>query len=143
MAKTLKEYKEWDNPSVSVAAPQGLKTLSGAERSQVVDTKSAVEQIISSRLGPIPDSGDSVELTQLSQQSEEYEQALANLITDINQDYRVSNGVIEHNNKKTKVTSILRDLQPHREHPSKDRSKRFAAGDLQRDAAIPENHDVV
>ena len=70
---------------------------------------------------------------------------MANLITDINltdQDYRVSNGVIEHN-KKAKVTSILRDLQPHREHPSKDRLKRFAAGDLHRDAANSENHDVV
>lgn len=142
MAKTLKEYKEWDNPRVSVAAsPEGLKTLSGAKRSLVVDTNSVVEQIVSSRLGPVPASGDSAELTQLSQQTEEYEQALANLITDINltdQDYRVSSGVIEHNNKKTKVTSILRDLQPHREHPSKDRSKRFAAGDLHRDAAIPE-----
>ena len=41
------------------------------------------------------------------------------------------------------MISILRDLQPHREHPSKDRSKRFAAGDLHRDAAIPENHDDV
>ena len=38
MAKTLKEYKEWDNPRVSVAAPpEGLK-MSGAKRSLVVDT---------------------------------------------------------------------------------------------------------
>ena len=106
MAKTMKEYKEWDNPRVCVAAPpEGLKTLSVAEQGLVVDTNSVVEQIISSRLGPIPDSGDSAELTQLSQPSEEYEQALANLITDINltdQDYRVSKGVIEHNNKKPK-----------------------------------------
>ena len=100
MAKTLKEYKEWDNPRVCVAAPpEGLKTLSGAKQGLVVDTNtntnSVVEQIISSRLGPTLDSGDSAELTQLSQQSEEYEQALANLITDINltdQDYKSLKG---------------------------------------------------
>ena len=41
-----------------------------------------------------------------------------------------------------KVTSLLKDLQPHRERPSKDRAGRFAAGDLYSDMAIPEHHDL-
>lgn len=37
---------------------------------------------------------------------------------------------------------LLKDLQPHREKPSKDRSRRFAAGELYADKQIPDDHDV-
>ena len=40
------------------------------------------------------------------------------------------------------VNQVLKCLQPHREQPSKDRSKRFAAGDLPGDRIPHEQHNV-
>ena len=38
--------------------------------------------------------------------------------------------------------SLLKDLQPHRERPSKDRSRQFAAGDIPTDLATPSHNDL-
>ncbi len=121
--------------------------LSQTEPVQATDVDLLVQQIITARLGPTPESDPVCD----DQSSEEYHQALANLITDINLtdqcsqpgDDLVSHGTIERNGSKVKVTSLLKDLQPHRERPSKDRSKRFAAGDMHRDKPVPENHNLV
>lgn len=40
------------------------------------------------------------------------------------------------------VSTLLTGLQPYREKPSKDRSKRFATGNLPFDKDIPESHDI-
>ena len=40
------------------------------------------------------------------------------------------------------VKRLLKDLQPHREKPSKDRSRRFQAPTLYGDWLTPDDHDV-
>ena len=54
----------------------------------------------------------------------------------------ISHGYLDQGGEKKKVTSLLKDLQPHREWPSKDRSKRFATGDMPSDVDVPEHHDL-
>ena len=106
-----------------------------------------MQQLITSRLGPIPEADPVND----DRSSKEYHHALANLITDINltdqsslsEDDPVSNGSIERDGRKVKVASLLKNLQLYREQPSKDRSKRFAAGDMQGNMAVPEHHDLV
>lgn len=41
------------------------------------------------------------------------------------------------------VKHLLKSMQPHREKPSKDRSKRFYAGKIHGDQGIPHDHDVL
>ena len=41
------------------------------------------------------------------------------------------------------VQSILKGLQPNREKPSKDRSMRFATGEMALDKEIPPEHDII
>ena len=111
------------------------------------DTDTLVTQIISARLGPTPQQ-DPVSNGQCDQ---EYCHALANFITDIDisdcssrspDDTQVSHGSLERDGITKKVVSLLKDLQPHRERPSKDRSKRFAAGNRPSDMSKPEHHDL-
>ena len=103
--------------------------LSQFEQIKEKDIDVLVQQLITSRLGPIPEAN----LVSDDRSSEEYHHALANLITDINltdqssEDDPVSNGSIERDGRKVKVASLLKNLQLYREQPSKDRSKRFAA----------------
>ena len=61
--------------------------------------------------------------------------AHANFITDIcaEDDQPVS---------RKNIRSILKGLQPYRERPSKDRSRRFIAGDLPFDQSVPSEHDL-
>ena len=99
--------------------------LSQFEQIKEKDIDVLVQQLITSRLGPIPEAN----LVNDDRSSEEYHHALANLITDINlagqssEDDPVSNGSIERDGRKVKVASLLKNLQPYREQPSKDRSK--------------------
>lgn len=142
MADTLINYKEWDKPRICTSMlPSELKVLSKSAQIPSTDTSNVVDQLIKARLGPTPDPD-----THGENNSEQYQQAIANLITDINitdQNATVAHGCVEQNGRKTKVASILRDLQPHRERPSKDRATRFAAGDMLRDMAIPEIHNII
>ena len=40
------------------------------------------------------------------------------------------------------ASTLLKDLQPHREKPSKDQLKWCAVGELHADKQLPEDHDV-
>ena len=69
------------------------------------------------------------------------------LCADIEEAYYanyVTDGVItlDDNPTTNSVKSFLKSMQPYREKPSKDRSKRFAAGNLPLDTESPETHDV-
>ena len=78
--------------------------------------------------------------------SSEYQLALSHLITDINiTDHSgdvvpVVDGPIELSGEKKHVTYL--DLQAHRGKPSKDRAKRFAAGDIASDLPVPDHYDL-
>lgn len=57
-------------------------------------------------------------------------------------DQPVVDASIELSGKKKHVTSLIKDLQPHREKPSKDRAKIFATGDIASDLPVPDHHDL-
>ena len=65
-------------------------------------------------------------------------EAYANLLTDTSLD-EIQN---ECTVSAKQVQSMLKDLQPYREKPSKDRSKRFAAGELPLNAEVDTSYDV-
>ena len=113
MAATLKKHKEWDRPkSCLTALPKQLSVLSQFEQIKEKDIVVLVEQLVTSRLGPIPEADPVND----DQGSEEYHHALANLITDINltdqsslsENDPVSNGSIEQNGRKVKVAFLLK-----------------------------------
>lgn len=98
--------------------------------------ESVISEIITARLGPIPHTDP----TPSAEYEQEYAYALGNLITDISlPDSQYSS---KQDEEKWKTLSLLKGLQPHRERPSKDRSKRFAAGDISIDVNTPEHHDL-
>ena len=54
----------------------------------------------------------------------------------------VVEGCVDFNGEKKHVSSLLKDLQPCRQRPSKDRAKQFAAGDIPSDQPVPAHHDL-
>ena len=72
-------------------------------------------------------------------QQEDITEALCNLLTDINPEPTEpsTTGVLVNPKR------FIKDLQPHREKPSKDRARRFYCGALYGDKVKPDNHDVV
>ena len=150
MAELLKAADQWDSPSIHI---EGVPT-----NIQVVDTSQNVEvpnedifmKPIEAELGPIQEIP--VPESSIVNPHEESHQALANLLVDTHlisyQDTHLStpstskgllpspSGVSVH------VTSLLKDLQPQREKPSKDRARRFAAGDMPSDVCIPTEDEV-
>ena len=102
MAAILKKHKEWDRPKICLPAlPKQLSVLSQFEQIKEKDIDVLVQQLITLRLGPIPEANPVNDV----QGSEEYHHALANLITDINltdqssEDDPVSNGSIEQDGR--------------------------------------------
>lgn len=99
-------HKEWDKPRIctSMRPSDSSKT----EQIPSIDTSNVIDQLIKARLGPTP-----AQDPPSDSNSEEYQQAIANLITDIkvadDQNATVSHGCIEQNGRKTKVASILRE----------------------------------
>ena len=56
MAVTLKKLKEWDRPkSCLTALPKQLSVLSQFEQIKKKDVDVLVEQLVTSRLGPMPE----------------------------------------------------------------------------------------
>ena len=147
MADTLKKNNEWDKPKLCFSPPPAkLNLILQPKKNQPVDTESIISQIVLARLGPAQENN----YTQESG-SDEYHLALSHLITDINitdfyagetSDQTVVEGCVDCNGERKHVSSLLKDLQPHRERPSKDRAKRFAAGDISSDQPIPAHHDL-
>ena len=63
---------------------------------------------------------------------------MANLLTDVD---IASMHYSDTSMSSNTVHTVLKDLQPHREHPSKDRQRQFAAGELVADQSIDSDHD--
>lgn len=80
--------------------------------------------------------------------TEEYSEAVDALITDTTVKSRgyystpVSKGSIEHEGKNIRVSHKLKDIQLHREKPSKNHGTRFAAGELVADKDVPRQHNL-
>jgi len=155
ISKTLKEAtlpgeakgQQWECPSVPLDnVPSCINIVSSLKDTKQLD-ETFIESIITKELGPMSSARipASNEMAQASPQSSDYQQALANLLLDISPVSSESTGIspdttsscatvnsgkIVCDGKPLSVTSLLRGLQPHREKPSKDRGKRFAAGEL-------------
>ena len=161
MAVVLKKHKMWDNiecPLETGAKGCGINLIKELGQNINVPEEDVYERLIEHVLGPIPVlDNDSVASSSSSdkQQTMGYEESLGSLVSDISlqavypgtvnqgqlQECTSSDGA-DNSNSKVCVSKLLKDLQPHREKPSKDRSRRFAAGELHADKQLPEDHSV-
>ena len=141
MAKELRRHKEWGKPKLCIEVAEGnVNVLQDADTLANPDPELPAK-LIQHILGSVE------EYVQNSDSGpEEYSEAVAALITDMTVESRgstpVSKGSIEHDGKSIPVSHILKDMQPHREKPSKNRGTRFAAGELVADKEVSKEHDL-
>ena len=69
--------------------------------------------------------------------------AVVSVIRNIPTLYHLIVYVYTHTAQEEKVISLPKDLQPHIEHPSKDRCRIFAAGDIPVNVTTPAHHDLL
>ena len=134
MTKALKKAKpeQWENPNIAIEErPSDLSIIADKSASRSAATPSLHEELIDSILGPCS-------ATQTPPTIEEHtgiNEALANIIMDM--DHATDEASLPR-----KVSTLLKAVQPYRERPSKDRSKRFMVGDLPFDAASDNEHNL-
>ena len=143
IASTLQGVEEWDSPSIALESQENvcLKNTNSPS-TNCIDH----DILIASILGPLPNSSlsNSSDLATTSLSEADTDEAFANLLTDIEV---VSTGTDSTtpftNQEKAKLLpSLIKGMQPYRERPSKDRSKRFAAGELPLDKHLDIEHNV-
>ncbi len=139
MAKVLKKAKEWDHPKLGLEQCVPPPHIITDEKDFTIcrPPLSIYDDIISNTLGPTT----AVDPNQTaSPQEPDTTNACANLIMDTDVSLMDGDNTISQN----KVTRFLKHLQPHREKPSKDRDKRFAAGELPNVSQLPHHdHDLI
>ena len=136
MHRKLEAAKEWDTNAVTC-------TLTADDFSKLDDLPSpsnsndVLLELTDLVLGPYKDYEQPLvpaNIDPVTMRAGEFEAAVCGLIADIS--CEGENGLISQGNivfddgKQIKVSSALKNIQPHRECPSKDRSRRFAAGEL-------------
>ena len=117
LVDTLKLKKQWEKPNYCL-----LKSINAAE-------------VISSDNND--DNEHALSVSHHAAQENTME-AVCNLITDVSMDAIA----MDQPTASTCTSSLLKDLQPHKEKPSKGRRRRFHCLALHGDQAIPSNHDV-
>ena len=130
MAKKLKDQKKWEKPSIAIECASSIELVKASKLEIAVHSALPHDDIIFSLLGPLclPSEENPSEVPETGS-------AYANLLTDVSFE---SDELVSAKD----ITSVLKGLQPYREKPSKDRSKRFAAGEIPFNAAIPDEHDL-
>ena len=141
MAKELKRHKEWGKPKLCIEVAEGnVNVLQDADTLANPDPELPAK-LIQHVLGFVEE-----HMQNSDSGPEEYSEAVAALITDMTVESRgstpVSKGSIEHEGKSIPVAHILKDMQPHREKPSKNHGTQFAAGELVADKEIPKEHNL-
>lgn len=141
MAETLKKKKEWDSPQLSIEnlIPDSVSVFRSGEGVNSLPT-SVHDSLIEAVLPACDDTAREVLACE-----EDTAEAYANLIIDTDINHRESDTSSEHDTpseSRQDTHVLLKALQPYREKPSKDLSKRFAAGEIALDKAIPSEHDV-
>ena len=136
MAALLKSKNEWENPKVGVEhsdVPAGLilQDLSSSTVGNWPSSSNHLDELIKAHLGEIS-SGNNIDVEASSEEGD-ISQALCNLITDLD--------VSE--DSTCDVRKSLKELQPHREQPSKDRRRRFAYAPIPGDSSTNSDHDLV
>ena len=139
--------QQWETPSVPLDdVPTDIHIIKNLEQVKMLDSK-FLSSLVAKELGTLDEPLNGVnDQSQNSEESlleheNEHRQALANMLLDVAiSDDSESNdnattslftkGKLMCHNKAVHATSILKGLQPQWQKPSKDRGKRFAAGDL-------------
>ena len=130
MAKFLKKKEKWlSNDIIQESAYEKVAVVTCESDLQAVPPIN-FQAIIEKELGPLENNESRSECCELEETSIMTNQALANVLIDAS-----TNVPPKH------MTSYLRGLQPQREKPSKDRSRRFAAGGLRGNEGLPIDDD--
>ena len=142
IASTLKSNKDWDSPPIAIDLPEdGVSLVCSAHSSTSASFDH--DKLITCILGPLPNSPPASPPNSTSDQlsQADTDEAYANLITDLSP---ITNpeSPVPTNKKTTVVQSLLKGMQPYREKPSKDRSRRFAAGQIPFDKEPAVEHNV-
>ena len=143
--EVLEEAEEWEQPSISLHVPMNVKLTDG----QPINSQSGIQRLlINSALGEpstvLPHTSDSQD-----NNGNECLEAIAQIPTDRNIDSYTELTVpfhkvfLELEGQKVSIKTILKDLQPFRELPSRDKGQRFAAGPQPFDQSIPPEHDIL
>ncbi len=119
MEKQVKEVNRWKIPQLAIERHSHLNIIKSGIEEIKVYSPCPHEELISTLLGPVVNTTPANDYNVLPETNSAY----ANLITDISTDD--AEVLLEK-----KIRSVLKGLQPYRERPSKDRSTRFAAGQL-------------
>ena len=136
MAAALKKVNEWDNPSLALSPPPSdLKLVTVLNEKITPWTEEDLQDAMDSILGPAPEVDPLLSQDEQTLTNADIEQAYANYVTD-------GLATLDDDPSTNSVNSLLKGIQPYREKPSKDRSKRFATNDLPFDSDTPESHDV-
>ena len=143
--------EQWETPSVPLDdVPTDIHIIKNLTQVKKLDSK-FLSSLVTKELGVLDEPPNSISANDQSCNSEdlllehdsEHRQALANMLLDVaisdgactepNDDSTTpafTKGKLICHNKAVHATSIIKGLQPQREKPSKDRGKRFAAGEL-------------
>ena len=144
MSATLQLHNEWDSPNISVDPPPPSLSLVGSSDFPIV-ARFATEdfvKLIDAVLGKDHISGNTVSIHQDLANSDIAE-AYANLIADVTVTESDPESSADSSPPSPKrIRSLIKGMQPYRERPSKDRSRRFAAGQLPFSAAPDPAYDV-
>ena len=151
LAHKLRESKQWEKPSHCLLnSIESIKLVaSEADFDDVCTSENVFDTLVSAHLDKtMKDISEELELLEDNDENgyvlsvlhhdqavqENTIEAVCNLISDVNMDT-----IDQHS---ANASSLLRDLQPHKEKPSKDRRRRFHGGGLYGDQATPANHGV-
>ena len=120
MADLLKKKKKWLSCNINAESIcnsiEVVKSQKDLENLPII----SFEEIIKNELGPISQNEECQVASQSDEDNIMTNQAYANLLLDVS----------ASDTEPQYMTSYVRGLQPQREKPSKDRSRRFAAGNL-------------
>ena len=132
MENKLKDVNRWENPHLAIETRHSNIAIISNKKDIKVNSPIPHGEIINAILGPRNSAQTPIVDSEMHPDTDS---AYANFITDIcaEDDQLVS---------RKNIRSILKGLQPYRERPSKDRSRRFIAGDLPFDQSVPSEHDL-
>ena len=148
LVHVLKHQKQWEVPDHCLFNSRETLDLTSNEKDfhKVSFQDDIFDVLISSQLDKVgseepdtvEDNANNASIIQHDSEENATEEAICNLISDINPVL-----LTEQPHSTVNPSSFLRDLQPHKEKPSKDRSRRFHCPALYGDQTIPIHHNIL